>query len=92
MKAFRIFTAFTGIRFSTDPVHGDGQTLVSFRAQCTKRHTCRGKAPSNFFDRFHLIDRQGRLSGRNNLQQIAQRVRANRFDRVGIGLVVLRLI
>src|SRR5579862_4958441 len=43
-----VLAALTGIGFSTDAIHGDGESLMRFLADGAEGHGARGKALYNF--------------------------------------------
>ena len=79
----RIFSAFSGVRFRSDPVHGNVQGLVSFGTQCPERHARRHESFADLGYRFHFVDMH-RLRSRFDVQKVAHMDRQSRLQFRGI--------
>src|SRR5208283_1324201 len=92
METLRIFAPFPGIRFSTNLVHRNREALMGFRTECAKRHPGGRKPAPDLFNRLNLFERDSLFSCRDPLEQVPERIRANRADRFDVRFVILRLV
>ena len=69
----RVFTAFAGVAFAADAVHGDSQRGVCLGADGAQRHGAGGKAFDDIGSRFDLVQRYGFGRIDFEFEQTAQR-------------------
>ncbi|CAB4626794.1 unannotated protein [freshwater metagenome] len=59
LVTLRVFSTFTGVGLSTEAVHGDRKSFVSFLRNGSVRHRARGKTLHNVRNRLDFINRDG---------------------------------
>src|SRR5438270_6465175 len=62
IEASLVFSAFAGIGFAADAVHGDSQRLMSFFADGAEGHGAGGKSLHDFFRGLNFVERNRRVT------------------------------
>ena len=84
-----IFSPFATVGLSTDAVHRDGERLVSFRTDRTKRHRCRRKPTAHVLDGLDFLDGDRPLVIGNQFEKVVKGVRLIQLQLLEIPVVVV---